>query len=196
MEKVGDSVVKSLLLVGVGGQGTILVSRILSEGLVNEGYDVKMSEIHGMAQRGGSVTTQIKFGEKVHSPSINVGEADVLVAFEKVEAARHITQLKKGGTLIVNDEEMYPLPVLAGLEEYPMGVIEELNDKIENIKVINARHIAEELGETRAQNIVMLGTTVKALGIENIDWIKLIKENLPNRVHEVNVKAFEQGLNL
>lgn len=196
MEKVGDPVVKSLLLVGVGGQGTILVSRILSQGFVNEGYDVKMSEIHGMAQRGGSVTTQIKFGEKVHSPSINTGEADVIVAFEKLEAARYINQLKKGGTLIVNDEEIYPLPVLAGLDEYPEGTIDALRKSIENIKIIEASKIAEGLGETRAQNIVMLGSMVKALGLDNIDWLELIKQNLPEKVHEVNIKAFEVGLSL
>jgi indolepyruvate ferredoxin oxidoreductase beta subunit len=188
--------VKSLLLVGVGGQGTILVSKILSQGLVKEGYDVKMSEIHGMSQRGGSVTTQIRFGEKVYSPSIGMGEADVLVAFEKLEAARYIKHLKKDGILVVNNEEMYPLPVLSGLAKYPDGIIESLKDSVDNIKIIEARKIAEELGEIRAQNIVMLGSLVKALGIENIDWIELIKENLPERVHEVNIKAFEKGLSL
>lgn len=186
---------KSLLLVGVGGQGTILVSKILSEGLVNEGYDVKMSEIHGMAQRGGSVTTQIRFGEAVYSPTINKGEADVLVSFEKLEAARYVPLLKKGGTLIVNEEEMWPLPVLGGLEKYPEGLLEEINDKVENVISINARTIAEEIGEPRSQNIVMLGMIVKALGIEKIDWISIMKNFLPERVHEVNIKAFERGLN-
>ena len=188
--------VKSLLLVGVGGQGTILVSKILSQGLINEGYDVKMSEIHGMAQRGGSVTTQIRFGEKVYSPSIGEGEADVMKAFEKVEAARYLNQLKKGGRLIVNDVEMYPLPVLTGKEKYPDGVIEALEKEVENVKVVNARKVAEDLGEIKTQNIVMLGCLVKALELENIDWIKLIKENLPERVHEINIKAFENGMNL
>lgn len=188
--------VKSLLLVGVGGQGTILVSRILSQGFVNAGYDVKMSEIHGMSQRGGSVTTQIRFGEKVYSPSIGKGEADIIVSFEKLEAARYIELLKKDGTLIVNDEEMYPLPVLSGLAQYPEGVMKELKDAIANITVVEARKIAEELGEPRSQNIVMLGALVKALSLENIDWINLIKENLPERVHDVNIKAFEKGLSL
>lgn len=188
--------VKSLLLVGVGGQGTILVSRILSQGFVNAGYDVKMSEIHGMSQRGGSVTTQIRFGEKVYSPCIDKGEADILVAFEKLEASRYIEQLKKGGKLIVNNEEMYPLPVLSGLAEYPEGVTQVLEDTIENITVVEARKIAEELGEPRSQNIVMLGALVKALELENIDWIELIKANLPEKVHEVNIKAFEKGLSL
>ena len=188
--------VKSLLLVGVGGQGTILVSRILSQGFVNAGYDVKMSEIHGMSQRGGSVTTQIRFGEKVYSPSIDRGEADLIVAFEKLEAARYIELLKKDGRLIVNNEEKYPLPVLSGLAKYPEGVMEELKDNIDNITTIDASKIAEELGEPRAQNIVILGALVKALELEDIEWKDLIKENLPERVHEVNIKAFERGLSL
>ena len=187
--------VKSLLLVGVGGQGTILVSKILSEALMSEGYDVKMSEIHGMAQRGGSVTTQIRFGkEGVYSPTINIGEADVLVSFEKLEAARYVPLLKKGGTLIVNEEEIWPLPVLGGLEKYPEGLLEEINDKIENVISINAREIAEELGEPRAQNIVMLGMTITALELNDIDWVTIIKKFLPERFHEVNLKALQKGL--
>lgn len=187
---------KSLLLVGVGGQGTILVSKILSEGLLQEGYDVKMSEIHGMAQRGGSVTTQIKFGDKVYTSSIGEGEADVLVAFEKVEAARYVNQLKKGGRLVVNDMEIFPLPVLTGLEEYPFDIMEELKEKVDHIKVVNAGEVAEEIGEPRVQNIVMLGALVKALDLENIDWKRIIKEYLPESFHEVNIKAFERGLSL
>ena len=187
---------QSLLLVGVGGQGTILVSKILSEGLLEEGYDVKMSEIHGMSQRGGSVTTQIRFGKDVYSPTINKGEADLLVSFEKLEAARYIGQLKIDGTLIVNEEEMWPLPVLIGAEEYPEGIMEELNKKIDNLISVNARQIAEELGEPRSQNIVMLGLMVKSLDLESIDWKAKIKSFLPEKVHEVNIKAFEKGLSL
>ena len=187
--------VKNILLVGVGGQGTILVSRILCDGLIAEGYDVKMSEIHGMAQRGGSVTTQIRYGEKVNSPSIDVGEVDMLISFEKLEAARYVNQLKKDGILILNEEEIYPLPVLAGLEKYPQGILEEMKKSIPNTKSINARTLAEDLGEPRAQNIIILGLMVKALGLEKIDWISIIKKNLPERVHEVNIKAFELGLN-
>jgi len=187
---------KSMLLVGVGGQGTILVSKILSEGLLEEGYDVKMAEIHGMAQRGGSVTTQIRFGEKVYSPTINKGEADVLVSFEKIEALRYIPMMKKGATLIVNEEEIWPLPVLSGIEEYPLGVMEEIKEKLEKVVSVNARAIAEELGEPRSANIVMLGLMVKALGIENIDWKSKIKKFLPEKVHEVNIKAFEKGISL
>ena len=187
---------KNLLLVGVGGQGTILVSKILSEALMEEGYDVKMSEIHGMSQRGGSVTTQIRFGEKVYSPTINKGEADVLVSFEKLEAARYIEQLKKEGTLIVNEEEIWPLPVLTGAEKYPEDIMEELNKKIDNVISVNARKIAVDLGEPRSQNIVMLGLMVKSLDLEDIDWKTKIKKFLPEKVHEVNIKAFEKGLSL
>ena len=187
---------KSLLLVGVGGQGTILVSKILSEGLLEEGYDVKMAEIHGMSQRGGSVTTQIRFGDKVYSPTVNKGEADVLVSFEKIEALRYIPMLKKSGTLIINEEEIWPLPVLAGMEEYPEGVMEEIKDKLDNIVSVDARSIAEDIGEPRSANIVMLGLMVKALGIDKIDWISKIKHFLPERFHEANIKAFEKGLSL
>lgn len=188
--------VRNILLVGVGGQGTILVSRILSEGLVMEGYDVKMSEIHGMAQRGGSVTTQIRYGDKVFSPSITPGEVDVLIAFEKLEGARYVNQLRKGGTLIINEEEMYPLPVLVGSEKYPEGLLGEIKDKVENTISVNARRLAEELGEPRVQNIIMLGMLITALELNEIDWISLIKANLPERVHEVNIKAFELGASL
>ncbi len=188
--------VKSLLLVGVGGQGTILVSKILSEGLMEEGYDVKMAEIHGMSQRGGSVTTQIRFGDKVYSPTINEGEADVLVSFEKLEAARSISLLKKGGTVIVNEEEIMPLPVLTGAAEYPENIMEELDKNIDKIISANARTIAEELGEPRSQNIVILGMTVKALGLENIDWKEKIKKFLPERFHEINLQAFDKGFSL
>lgn len=187
---------KSLLLVGVGGQGTILVSKILSEGLLKAGFDVKMSEIHGMAQRGGSVTTQIRFGEKVYTSSIAEADADVLVAFEKVEAARYLPLLKKTGALVVNDEEIYPLPVLSGLEEYPFEVLDELRAKVKNIKVLKASEMARELGEPRSQNIIMLGALIKALELEEIDWVDLIKRFLPERFHEVNIKAFNRGLNL
>lgn len=186
---------KSLLLVGVGGQGTILVSKILSEGLLEEGYDVKMSEIHGMSQRGGSVTTQIRFGKKVYSPTINKGEADILVSFEKLEATRYIDQLKKDGTLIVNEEEIWPLPVLVELEKYPDNISKEIDKNIENVIWINARELAEELGEPRSQNIVIFGVIVKSLELEHIDWISKIKKFLPEKVHEVNIKAFERGLN-
>jgi len=130
--------VKSILFIGVGGQGTILASKILSEGLLRNGYDVKMSEVHGMAQRGGSVTTQVRFGEKVYSPLIEKGKADAIVAFEKSEALRALPYLKEGGHLIVNDYEIHPVPVLIGLEKYPEGVNEALRSTAENTVIIKA----------------------------------------------------------
>lgn len=191
---------KSLLLVGVGGQGTILASKILSEGLVQQGYDVKMSEIHGMSQRGGSVTTQIKYGRKVYSPIIGAGEADVIVAFEKLEAARYMAQLKKMGTLIVNDYEIYPLPVLLGQQAYPENVLTVLAEHVAKqkgqFKVLQAHKLAEELGNVKAQNMVLLGTVIKALGLENLDWVQVLKGFLPPKLHQLNIKALETGLSL
>ena len=187
---------KALLLVGVGGQGTILASKILSEGLVEQGYDVKMSEIHGMAQRGGSVTTQIKFGKKVFSPIIGLAEADVMVAFEKAEAVRCLSYLKEEGVLVVNDHEIYPLPVLTGKEEYPTNVLEYLQKKVKQCKVLKANHIAAELGNTKAQNIVLLGAVIKSLGLEELAWVDILKKHLPPKLHELNIKALEVGLNL
>ena len=160
---------KSILLVGVGGQGTILASKILSEGLVRKGYDVKMSEIHGMSQRGGSVTTHVRLGTKVASPVVPEGEADVLVAFEKVEAVRWLKYLKKGGRLVVNNFEIYSLPVLTGAAKYPDDVVEKLKKEVPNFKIFNAGEVAEDLDNIKAQNIVLLGALVKAMELEDID---------------------------
>lgn len=189
-----DNGVKSILFAGVGGQGTILASKILSEGLVRYGYDVKMSEIHGMSQRGGSVTTHVRFGGKVASPIVPEGEADLLAAFEKVEAARWLKYLKKDGTLIVNDFEIRPLPVLTGAASYPDGVIETLRGAVKNIKVIDAGEIAARLGSARAQNIVLLGALIKAMGLEGQDWKQTLKDFVPPKFYELNAKALEEGM--
>lgn len=190
----GECRTKSILLVGVGGQGTILASKILSEGLVRKGYDVKMSEIHGMSQRGGSVTTHVRYGSKVASPVVPEGEADVLVAFEKVEAARWLKYLKKGGTLVVNNFEIYSLPVLTGAAEYPEGVIEKLKAEVPNTKSFNAGEIAESLGNIKSQNVVLLGALVKAMGLEDLDWHAVLAETVPPKLLELNIRAFEAGL--
>ena len=186
--------IKSLLLVGVGGQGTILTSKILSEGLIQLGYDVKMSEIHGMAQRGGSVTTQIRYGEKVYSPNIGACEADLLVAFEKVEAVRYLSSLKKDGTLIVNDYEIYSLPVLTGAAGYPENLGPRLAEIVPSLKLLNANQIAADLGNAKAQNVVILGVIVKTLGLEKHDWKNTIKEFVPAKLHDLNLAAFDKGL--
>ncbi len=185
--------IKNILLVGVGGQGTILASKILSSALVDAGYDVKMSEVHGMAQRGGSVTTQIRYGEKVYSPIIGRGEADVMVCFEKMEAVRWIEYVKPDAKIVINDFEIPSAPILVGAAEYPQGIIEELSSKTE-VSVFKAADIAKELGNPKAMNIVLLGALVKAMGIENMDWDTYIKANVKKGFEELNIKAFKAGM--
>ncbi|MGG7164295.1 indolepyruvate oxidoreductase subunit beta [Clostridium ihumii] len=186
--------VKSILFIGVGGQGTILASKILTEGLLRNGYDVKMSEVHGMAQRGGSVTTQVRFGEKVYSPLIEDGKADVIVSFEKSEALRALPFLKEGGYLVVNDYEIHPVPVLIGAEKYPDGVIEALKNEVENIVVLNAAKIAEDLGTIKAQNVVLLGALLKALDLKEINWEEVVTSLVPEKAIELNKKALKAGM--
>ncbi|MCB2289066.1 indolepyruvate oxidoreductase subunit beta [Clostridium sp. CS001] len=187
---------KSVLFVGVGGQGTILASKILTEGLLVNGYDVKMSEVHGMAQRGGSVTTQVRFGEKVYSPLIEKGKVDVIVSFEKSEAARYLPYLKKDGYVVINDYEIHPVPVLTGKEKYPENVNKRLTDLVENIVIINAAEIAEGLGNIKAQNVVLLGALIKVLKLEEINWNDVISAIVPSKAIELNKKAFEAGMNV
>jgi indolepyruvate ferredoxin oxidoreductase beta subunit len=187
---------KNILLVGVGGQGTILASKILSEGLMRAGYDVKMSEIHGMSQRGGSVTTHVKFGDKVYSPVINEREADILVSFEKVEAVRWLNYLKPGGTLVVNDYEIHPLSVLTGEADYPGGVIAMLRAEVPNMMAFDAAGIASGLGGVKAQNVVLLGALVSGMKLGGMDWTAVLKDLIPPRLYDLNARAFEAGKNL
>lgn len=187
---------KSILLAGVGGQGIILVSTILTEGLLKLKFDVKMSEIHGMAQRGGSVNTHIRFGNKVNSPVISKGGSDLFIAFEKLEAVRYIQYLKPGGTLILNDHEIYSLPILTGRAKYPEAIIEKLEDSIESISIIKASSVAKDLGNEKVQNIVLLGAIVRRLGFLDLNWIDLIKTKLPQKFHEINIRAFNTGVSL
>ncbi|MFR1707577.1 MAG: indolepyruvate oxidoreductase subunit beta [Clostridium sp.] len=186
--------VKSILFIGVGGQGTILASKILSEGLLRNGYDVKMSEVHGMAQRGGSVTTQVRYGEKVHSPLIEKGKADAIVAFEKSEALRALPYLKEGGHLIVNDYEIHPVPVLIGQEKYPEGVNEVLKSTVENTVIVKAAEVAKELGNIKAQNVVLLGALLKALNITEVNWEEVVDSLVPSKAVELNRKALAAGM--
>ena len=185
---------KRILLVGVGGQGTILISKIITAGLAEMGYDVKMSEIHGMSQRGGSVTTQIKYGEKVYAPNLGKGEADLIVSFEKVEALRALPYLKAGGSLIMDDREIFPMPVLTGDAVYPHEAYDKLKAAVPAIKLIQAAETAQSLGNMRAQNIVLLGAMVKLLGLDDkINWKKIVAENVPEKSREMNLAAFEAG---
>ena len=186
--------VKNILLVGVGGQGTILVGKILSSGLVNAGFDVKMSEVHGMAQRGGSVSNQVRYGDAVYSPIISKGKADILVAFESMEALRWLEYLNPQGKIVVNDYQIPSAPILMGKQDYPEGVLDILKGKA-NTSIIKAAKIAEELGNIKAMNIVLFGALVKGMQLTNIDWEPVIKNNVKPKTIEVNIKAFRAGLN-
>lgn len=190
---MGDG--KNILLVGVGGQGIILVSKMLIAGLMKAGYDVKMSEVHGMAQRGGSVTTQVRFGEKVYSSIIGRGQADVLVSFEKMEAARWIEYLKPEGVVVVNNFEIPSMPIATGKAEYPQNVLEALEKEFKTV-VLDAAQVAIEIGNIRTQNIVLFGALVKALELNDIDWIEILRENLPAKMVDINIKAFQKGMEL
>jgi indolepyruvate ferredoxin oxidoreductase beta subunit len=184
---------KNILLVGVGGQGTILASKILSTGLMEAGYDVKMSEIHGMSQRGGSVSTQVRFGKEVSAPIIGKGEADVLVAFEQMEALRFLEYLKPDGKIVVNDYQIPSAPILMGKAEYPQGVLELIQSKA-NTTVIKAADIAAGLGNAKSMNVVLFGALVKAMGLTGIDWEKTIKEIVKPKTVDVNINAYKAGL--
>lgn len=187
------SEVKNILLVGVGGQGTILASKILTSGLMEAGYDVKMSEIHGMSQRGGSVSTQVRYGDEVLSPIVGLGSADVIVAFEKMEALRWLPYLKQGGHMVVNDFEINPSPVNQGLAEYPEGIIEDLKSKA-NVISMKAGDLATELGNPKAMNVVLLGALIKAMGgLDDVDWMKQVEANVKPKFVELNKKAFNAG---
>jgi len=194
MTTMANSTGKSILICGVGGQGTLLMSKTLTAGLVQAGFDVKMSEVHGMAQRGGSVSTQVRYGEKVYSPIIGRGEADVLVAFEKLEGARYSNLLKIGGTALINDYEVMPLPVSSGAVAYPENIYDEMS-KVFDLRVIPASDIAKSLGNIRCTNIVLLGALVRAFSLESIDWNAALTESVPPKVLALNLAAFEAGYN-
>lgn len=185
---------KSIKLVGVGGQGTILATTLLSAALVDAGFDVKMSEIHGMSQRGGSVSSEIRYGDKVYSPVIMKGNADVLVSFEQMEAARSVDYLKKDGVLVVNNHKINSMVTLNGKVKYPENIIDQLSGKIKTYKV-DATELAMQLGNVKVMNVIMLGAVVRAIGLEDLDFEKAIKENVKERFIELNLKAYKLGLN-
>lgn len=187
--------VKNILLVGVGGQGTILASKILSEGLAEAGYDVKMSEVHGMSQRGGDVSTQIRYGAKVYSPIMGEGDADVIVAFEKMEALRWIKYLKPGGQMVVNDFEIPTVPIQIGAAQYPENILQTLQNAAATV-VVQAGQTAAQLGNARTMNIVLLGALVKAMKLQALDWKSLIQKNVKKGFEDINQKAFETGMAL
>ncbi len=183
---------KSILLVGVGGQGTILASKLLTIGLLENGYDVKMSEIHGMSQRGGSVTTQIRFGEKVNAPTIGIGEADMLVSFEEMETYRWLPYIKPTGKVIINDYRLPSAPILSGAADYPEGLKEEIEKKVDT-EIINAAEMAIEIGQPKAMNVVLLGALVESMRLTDVDWEKIISENVKPKFVDGNLQAIRRG---
>lgn len=186
----------NILIVGVGGQGTLLASVLLGNlGLMN-GYDVKLSEVHGMAQRGGSVVTHVKLSEEtVDSPLIEKGDADIIIAFEELEAYRWLPYLKKGGTVYVNTQQILPMPVIMGKAKYPQNIMEKLKSDAGEVKAIDALSIAEDCGSVKAVNVVLLGAASKDLPFDENAWIKVIEENVKPKFIELNKKAFAMGRN-
>lgn len=185
-----------VLMVGVGGQGTILASRVLARAAMEAGYDVKVSEIHGMAQRGGSVVTQIRLGEKVYSPLITEGGADVLLSFEKLEALRLLPFLKPGGTIIINNQAIFPVPVLAGAAEYPADIVEYIRSVVPRTIVVDALDIAVKCGNAKAANVVLLGTLAANLPIGRNLWDKALSDRIPAKLLGINKAAFKAGYEL
>ena len=183
----------NIMIVGVGGQGTLLASRVLGNVAMRNGYDVKVSEVHGMAQRGGSVVTYVKMGDKVYSPLVEKGEADIILAFEKLEAFRWIDYLKKGGTLVVNDQEINPMPVITGKAKYPDDILAKLREGGIKVQSIDALQIAKQCGNIKAVNIVLIGLMAMSTRIEKEVWLKALEEVIPPKLLEVNTKAFHAG---
>ncbi len=184
---------KSIMIVGVGGQGTLLASRILGNLLLGEGFDVKVSEVHGMSQRGGSVVTYVKYGKRVASPIIDKGEADLILAFEELEAYRYLPYLKKGGTIICNTQNIDPMPVIIGAKKYPENIIEKIKAKNVSIVPADAAELAMTAGNIRCANVALIGVLSKRMEIPEQAWIDTIKATVPQKAVDVNLKAFALG---
>ena len=185
--------VKNVMIVGVGGQGSLLASKLLGHLLLMENYDVKVSEVHGMSQRGGSVVTYVRFGDKVYSPVIDKGQADYIVSFEKLEAARYVEFLKEGGRIVTNIQEVDPMPVITGAMEYPSDILDRLMAKGIQIDEMDCLSLAEEAGSVKAVNIVLMGRLSKYFDIPEEKWEQAIRECVPEKFVELNLKAFKLG---
>lgn len=184
---------KNVMIVGVGGQGSLLASKLLGRILLTKGYDVKVSEVHGMSQRGGSVVTYVRFGEKVYSPVIDEGEADIIVSFELLEAARWTKYLKKEGKIITNTQQINPMPVVTGAAEYPDELVEKMKNEGFFVDALNALELAEEAGSSKAVNLVLMGRLSKYFDFTEEEWIKAIELSVPAKFLEMNKKAFALG---
>ncbi len=184
---------KGIVICGVGGQGSLLASKLLGRVLMNEGYDIKVSEVHGMSQRGGSVITYVRYGEKVYSPVIQTGEADYVISFERIEAARYASLLKQDGVLITNTQRIDPMPVIIGAAEYPAEILDELRAKNVKLEAFDALALAEQAGSARAVNIVLMGQLAKHFHIDYDKWITALEQVVKPQFHELNKKAFALG---
>lgn len=186
---------KSIMIVGVGGQGTLLTSRILGGITTQAGYDVKLSEVHGMAQRGGSVVTFVRYGKEVAEPIVEEGCADVLIAFERLEALRYAHFLKEDGIIIVNDQRIDPMTVVTGAAEYPESIIENLS-KEHRVVAVDAMEEAKKLGNAKVFNTIIIGVAAKQMNFTKEEWLKVIENTVPPKTVEINKKAFETGYSM
>lgn len=184
----------NIMIVGVGGQGTLLASRILGNTVLSEGYDVKVSEVHGMSQRGGSVVTYVKFGDAIYSPIIDKGEADIILAFEQLEAYRALPYLKEGGKIIVADQKINPMPVITGASEYPENIIDKLK-AVSDVTALDALSLAKKAGSAKAVNVVLIGLMAKNTAIPYEKWVECVKKTVPEKLLDVNLRAFDLGYN-
>lgn len=184
---------KNILIVGVGGQGTLLASKLMGKYFTEEGYDVKVSEVHGMSQRGGSVVTYVRFGSRVFSSVIEKGEADIILSFEQLESARWLPYLKKGGVLITGTQRIDPMPVIMGKAEYPGNIIEKLCKNDIKVIPVEALDLALKAGSAKCANVVLLGAAVRFLGIDRESFSKIIETSVPPKTVEMNLRAFDYG---
>ncbi|MDE6701815.1 MAG: indolepyruvate oxidoreductase subunit beta [Acetatifactor sp.] len=190
---MNTNITKNIMIVGVGGQGSLLASKLLGYLLLQEGYDVKVSEVHGMSQRGGSVVTYVRFGEKVYSPIIDKGQADFIVSFEKLEAARYLEYLKPDGRIVVNTQEIDPMPVVTGAASYPEDLIGKMERLGLSVDAMDCLSLAESAGSSKAVNIVLMGRLSKYFDIPMEKWLNAIEECVPSKFLELNRKAFHLG---
>ena len=186
---------KNIMIVGVGGQGSLLASKLLGRLLLTRGYDIKVSEVHGMSQRGGSVVTYVRFGDKVYSPVIDKGQADYIVSFELLEAVRWTEYLKKDGKIIVNTQQINPMPVIIGAAEYPENLVEKMTAAGIDVDAFDALSLAEEAGSSKAVNIVLMGHLSKNFDFTEAEWLEAIEQSVPAKFLELNKKAFTLGRN-
>ena len=187
---------KNIMIVGVGGQGSLLASKLLGHLLLSQGYDVKVSEVHGMSQRGGSVVTYVRYGDKVYSPVIDKGEADYIVSFEILEAARWLPFLKKDGQIVTNTQQIDPMPVITGAAEYPEDLVNKLKATGAKVDALDCLSLAEQAGSAKAVNIVLLGRLSHYFDLPEEAWMKSLEANVPTKFLEMNKKAFELGKNM